>query len=122
MDELNFNISVDLNLTENIDIDIDQILDKIDEQDLPNTLYWSLHDVDRNVREYSIELLAAEEVVFGFMNARMLLHVYLGNFVKKPNEQKVPQLKADERQVRRSTKIIQRLELVSRPPGKEHPD
>lgn len=47
MDELNFNISVDLNLTENIDIDIDQILDKIDEQDLPNTLYWSLHDVDR---------------------------------------------------------------------------
>lgn len=101
-----------LDLTANIDIL--GIIDRLDDTNIRETLYWSFYNIPEETRKHW-ELyecvLEADRAAFGFIKGRVKLLVWLGDYVKLPNsgDRLTLARAAASGEVRHRAKVITRL-------------
>lgn len=101
-----------LDLTANIDII--GIIDRLDDTNIRETLYWSFYEIPEETRKhwelYGC-LMEADKAVFGYIKGRVKLLVSLGDYVKLPDtgDRLTLARAAASGEVRRRAKAITRL-------------
>lgn len=114
LDDSDFEMSdPELDLTANIDIL--GIIDRLDDQNAKQTLYWSFYEIPEETRkDWQLEerLLEKDMAVLSFINGRVKLLVSLGNYIKLPDmEDKLTLARAAASgEVRHRTKFIAGLQ------------